>query len=1105
MNSITSKELLEHSEWLRGLAARLVADPQGADDLVQETWIQALRKAPSESGPLRPWLAKVLRNLQRNRWRAERRRADHEHLAGELYENSTPQELAQQAEGQRMIAEAVTKLDEPLRSVIVLHYFRGLTSEEIGRLRQMPSSTVRSQLKRGIEMLREHFDHEHGGREAWSALLLPVLKSPGKAMHTAASVAGVGLWLKVAALIVAAMGLSYLGLVATEDRDSEVSSGPEEVVKRHARATESSVVDSGSVGMTDSTDTPSPNSPTQSGQEVDVGSAQRTSADVVNLTPNSSSLALVQGEADEEAVVLRGRLLYPTDSPVVGHELQFSANVASDARQELYGLPDHWSPPQVITDSSGRFETSFLAPRAYAFSLRSKLEGYAADRWNWVELLPGSQLDLGTIALRKGGTIDGQLLRSDGSLVVGESWRIQAREQAAPSANGRCAIYHNVDLNEQTGRFRLEDLPPGSVRVEARSKLFGKTTGRTIQVKASTSTSVDLLHTGASPTARLVLLMRHSYSTFLAAPAPEKIRLLDDSVGNPIAKRLDGVPSAFYFDELLPGSYTIEIDDPRFELVRGEALPTGVPIEVQLQGSASLSLAVRDSSGQTVPIDGVRLECLDVLALEAGLPALEDASAGPRIRHLDADSELLDGEQLHGLIPGSYRLRVDGGVAGSSTVLVQNLAAGEERVVEVNLSNAGTSGVHGWVVDASGWPASSVEVLLVHSASESDSPASPVLGKGEMVWPDTKHRKLIASQATDNEGRFAFDHPGPGSFAVVAQDQSLKAGSDSFELTAGVGHGDLELRLPARASLQGHISGPLTSSTAGLRVLVAPASTDPKSMEFAVVLARGPRPLNADGSFEVLGLVSGPTTVFLFLPRAARAPGGDGSNFVTEVGLSGSSGDDDYVALPTFELSPGINTREFDIAEVFPSHAQVEVRVDGLLAPELLVQLGRSESFGQGGGRIGYTDSNGTAASIVDFPGSRWVEVQDRKKGWRYCEPVPLELSPGGSASTSVEIELREGHLSLIDEQGQAIAGAAVQVTLEEGGKSGWVGPLRTTDANGRLEMTLVPGEYRCYLIGLADSDQRTLTMARYSMFRPDHGLPDRPFSWGGEDVSVSF
>src|SRR5690606_23864875 len=47
---------------LRRLARALTADDATADDLVQDTWVAALRNPPGEDRPVRPWLSTVMRN-----------------------------------------------------------------------------------------------------------------------------------------------------------------------------------------------------------------------------------------------------------------------------------------------------------------------------------------------------------------------------------------------------------------------------------------------------------------------------------------------------------------------------------------------------------------------------------------------------------------------------------------------------------------------------------------------------------------------------------------------------------------------------------------------------------------------------------------------------------------------------------------------------------------------------------------------------------------------------------------------------------------------------------------------------------------------------------
>jgi DNA-directed RNA polymerase specialized sigma24 family protein len=70
-SGIGIQELLAHADWLRRLATHLVHD-RDAEDLTQDTWSAALQSPPGSGWPAEPWLATVLRNVARRRWRAER-------------------------------------------------------------------------------------------------------------------------------------------------------------------------------------------------------------------------------------------------------------------------------------------------------------------------------------------------------------------------------------------------------------------------------------------------------------------------------------------------------------------------------------------------------------------------------------------------------------------------------------------------------------------------------------------------------------------------------------------------------------------------------------------------------------------------------------------------------------------------------------------------------------------------------------------------------------------------------------------------------------------------------------------------------------------------
>ena len=170
------ERLLAHGGWLKPLARSLVAGAADADDLVQQTWLEALRRPPRSGASAKGWLAAVLRNFARRRLREKKRRREREiRAARPEMEGPTPEELLDRLEMHRLVAGEVARLDEPYRSTVILRYFEELEVAEIARRQGIPADTVKTRLRRALEELRERLDRRHGGdRSAWALAILPI-------------------------------------------------------------------------------------------------------------------------------------------------------------------------------------------------------------------------------------------------------------------------------------------------------------------------------------------------------------------------------------------------------------------------------------------------------------------------------------------------------------------------------------------------------------------------------------------------------------------------------------------------------------------------------------------------------------------------------------------------------------------------------------------------------------------------------------------------------------------------------------------------------------------------------------------------------------------
>ncbi len=204
---------LEHLDWVRALARSLVRDAHLAEDVVQETWLAALRRPASDARPSKGWLARVVRNAVLQVQRREATRGDYEGRARSSGEEPATDDLLERVEVQRMVVDAVLELDAPYRRVLLLRYFEGLSPRAIARATDTPVATVKTRLARGLALLRTRLDGRCGGDgKAWVQALgvligeLPL--SGGPIEGASSSAGGVSVMMKGIACIAATVAVA---------------------------------------------------------------------------------------------------------------------------------------------------------------------------------------------------------------------------------------------------------------------------------------------------------------------------------------------------------------------------------------------------------------------------------------------------------------------------------------------------------------------------------------------------------------------------------------------------------------------------------------------------------------------------------------------------------------------------------------------------------------------------------------------------------------------------------------------------------------------------------------------------------------------------------
>lgn len=187
MSTNTVEELLAEAGWLRRLANCLADESVDADDIVQEARIAAWQRQPDASRPLRPWLAKVMRDTAKMRRRSHGRRLLRDGAAVSDEESASPEDLLAQAQLHRLLVDMVLELDEPYRATVLARFVEGRSCAEIARARGLPEGTVRWRLKEGLERLRNQLDSRAKKRQ-WSFGSIALWFGKGKVVAVACAV-----------------------------------------------------------------------------------------------------------------------------------------------------------------------------------------------------------------------------------------------------------------------------------------------------------------------------------------------------------------------------------------------------------------------------------------------------------------------------------------------------------------------------------------------------------------------------------------------------------------------------------------------------------------------------------------------------------------------------------------------------------------------------------------------------------------------------------------------------------------------------------------------------------------------------------------------------
>ncbi|MCE9636991.1 MAG: sigma-70 family RNA polymerase sigma factor [Planctomycetes bacterium] len=465
--------LLAQRGWLRALAIRLVYDENRADDLVQQVWLQALERPPRREGSVRGWLRAVLRSRWRDQQRSDAARGARERASFEERAAPATAEIAARVEAQQIVARAVLELDEPLRAIILLHFFEDLPVREVARRLDLPYETVRHRLGRALDALRLRLNEERGEGESRSIALLLIDHGAGgpppAAAGTGGRLRGRPGWTAVGAAAVL-LGTAALVVALAPSHEVVESRGRPTRETAAVARTPPTTSSAAQAGSTSTATHPTPVSATARARaEVrvrTVGGEPVTGATVEAWTlpasADGSSLRVATAKTDGEGrariddlapgrftIVARAaghplasaqdRRLDLADAPqridlFVGTGYALAGRVVDEDGRAVAGAVLVAEPPRPTWDRSRgalRVETSADAEGRYAFDVLTP-----GETTLWAALPGGVPVPMATVLvpavttfdlkLRRGGTLRGRVTdEATGAPVSGADVRVQ--------------------------------------------------------------------------------------------------------------------------------------------------------------------------------------------------------------------------------------------------------------------------------------------------------------------------------------------------------------------------------------------------------------------------------------------------------------------------------------------------------------------------------------------------------------------------------------------------------------------------------------------------------------------------------------------------------